>query len=400
VNRMNQSKRSWGILLSALVCSITACGPNRSTNSGTDQPNQTPYEYSVPPEAGDGWRTASVSSVGMNEQLLVDLAQRVREGRYGEVHSIVIIKEGRLVFEEYWPGHDFGYASPNYHGALVRFDRNVRHNTHSATKSVASALVGIALDQGFIGSVDESVFRYLAPYESLRNEGRENITIEHLLKMASGLQWNEWDVSVSSSQMDLVMFNQAANPLLFLLTKPVVTTPGEQFYYNGGTVDLLCAIVASATGISLPQYSSAQLFAPLGITNYAWQTLYPSGLTCCHGDIYITPRDMAKLGLLYLDDGTFNRTQIISGEWVERSTRHHISPGVDWADGYGYLWWLRTYRTAGRNYDAFRADGWGGQQIVVVRDSELVVVFTGANYTTTAPCDEMMQSFILPALPL
>jgi CubicO group peptidase (beta-lactamase class C family) len=216
--------------------------------------------------------------------------------------------------------------------------------------------------------------------------------------MSTGLQWSEWGVSISSPQHDVVQFNQSADPIRYLLSKPLVATPGTVFNYSGGAIDLLGVIVANAAGTSLQSFSKDNLFGPLGISNYAWTTLNPSGLPCAHGDIYMTPRDMAKFGYLFLNNGSWKGVQVISAEWVQRSTRYHISPNVSWADGYGYLWWLRTYHSGGQSFDAFRADGWGGQHIVVFPALHMVVVFTGANYMTNAPCDEIVERFIVPAL--
>jgi CubicO group peptidase (beta-lactamase class C family) len=378
----------------ASLCFLLGCDEH-------DSP--TGYLYTTPPNVNDGWETATLSSVGMNEELVSFLADNINHATYTEVHSVLIVKDNKLVFEEYWGGHDFGFSSPNYHGTYVQFDRTTRHNTHSATKSITSALVGIALDRALIESVAEKIFRYLPNHQTLNNEGRENITIENALTMSSGLQWSEWGVSISSPQYDMVQFNQSSEPIRYLLSKPLVATPGTSFCYNGGTVDLLGVIVANAAGASLQSFSKDNLFGPLGIANYAWTTLTPSGLACAHGDIYMTPRDMAKFGYLFLNNGSWKGVQIISAEWVQRSTRYHISPGVSWVDGswvegYGYLWWLTTYHSGGQSFDAFRADGWGGQQIIVFPTLSMVVVFTGANYTTSAPCDNIVEQFILPAL--
>jgi CubicO group peptidase (beta-lactamase class C family) len=363
----------------------------------------TGYLYTTPPSVNDGWETATLSSVGMNGELISFLADNINHATYTEVHSVLIVKDNKLVFEEYWAGHDFGFSSPDYRGRYVEFDRNTRHNTHSATKSITSALVGIAIDRGLIDSVNEKIFRYLPNHQTLNNEGRENITIEHALTMSSGLQWSEWGVSLSSPQHDMVQFNQSSDPIRYLLLKPLVATPGTSFCYSGGTVDLLGVIVANAAGTSLQSFSKDNLFGPLGIANYAWTTLTPSGLPCAHGDIYMTPRDMAKFGCLFLNNGSWKGVQIISAEWVQRSTSYHISPNVSWVDGswvdgYGYLWWLATYHSGGQSFDAFRADGWGGQQIIVFPTLSMVVIFTGANYTTGVPCDNMVEQFILPAL--
>jgi CubicO group peptidase (beta-lactamase class C family) len=372
-----------------LLFSLTGCEDESSVAS---------YEYSPPPNVGDGWSTASLQSVGMKENYISTIARNVNDGVYTEVHSVLIVKDDKLVFEEYWPGHDFAISGPPYHGTYVQFDRNRPHNTHSATKSITSALVGIAIQSGSIHSVSDSIFAYLPKHQSLRNQGRERITIEHALKMASGLAWNEGDVALTSYQNDLMRFNASTDPIQYLLSKPLATEPGTSFYYNGGTVDLLGVIIANAEETSLPMFSRTTLFGPLGITNYAWQTLSPSGITCAHGDIYMTPRDMAKFGYLFLKKGLWNGAQIISSEWVQQSTSNHISPGGAPVDGYGYLWWIKTYRSGGAEYNAFRADGWGGQQIVVFPGLNMVLVFTGANYTTGVPCDQIVERYVLASL--
>ena len=192
--------------------------------------------------------------------------------------------------------------------------------------------------------------------------------------------------------------NSSSDPVFYVLNKPVVTEPGTSFYYNGGTVDLLGQLVRSASDMTVKNFSRTYLFEPLGITNYNWQTLYPSGITCCHGDIYITPRDMAKFGYLFLKKGMWHGTRIISEEWVNNSIYNHITPPVNWAYGYGYLWWLRRYNVGGRIYNAFNAEGWGGQQIIIIPSENMVVVFTGANYVSNPPNDEIMSRYILLAL--
>jgi CubicO group peptidase (beta-lactamase class C family) len=355
-------------------------------------------QITQPDETGDGWETGTLGSVGMDHRPFEQLVGSIDKGVYGEVHSVVVVKDNKLVFERYWPGHDFAPFATNYLGAYTRFDRNTRHDTHSATKSIVSALVGIAIDRAHIQSKEDVVFKYLPDqYELRKNQGREKITVEHCLMMASGLRWNEWETAVTASANDLMVFIRSSDPLGYLLSMPVTTEPGTRFYYNGGTVDLLGAMVAYATDQSVQSFSSRYLFGPLGISNYHWQVLQPSGLTCCHGDIYITPRDMGKFGQLFLNEGKWNGTQIISKEWVEQSTRYHINPMVSWADGYGYLWWLRNLRVNNNTIQSFKAIGWGGQEIFVLRDLAMVVVFTGANYVSNVPCDEIMQRYILPA---
>jgi len=364
----------------------------------TTEPENVSYTYTIPPQVNDGWDTGSLSSVEMDKSLFENLVVKINVGIYGEVHSVLVIKENKLVFEKYWSGHDFNYSGQNYHGKFVDFDMNTRHNTHSTTKSFTSALVGIAINQGFIQTKEDIIFDYLPNYNDLKNQGRENITIEHCLKMASGLKWNQGNTSLKSYDNDLIRFNSSADPIRYLLSKPVVTEPGTSFYYNGGTVDLLGKIISHATNQRVQYFSSKYLFQQLGITNYNWVGLYPSGLTCCHGDIHITPRDMAKFGQLFLDEGKWNSSQIISSHWVELSTQYHIDPGVTWADGYGYLWWLRDFQVNGCEYKSFKTSGWGGQEIFIFNDLDMVVVFTGANYVTYEPCEEIVRDYILASL--
>ena len=372
---------------------FSCCGQSPS-DSGESE-----YQYAEPENVGDGWETGTLASVGMDESFFEDLVGDIEDGDYSEIHSVIVARNNKLVFENYWTGHDFSPGRPDYLGAPIAFDRDTRHNTHSATKSVTSALIGIALDKGLINSKDDSVFDYLPDdYDTWKNQGRENITIQHCLMMASGLEWNEWDTGVTASDNDMMRFNQSVDPVAYLLSKPLRTPPGSSFYYNGGTVDLLGVLLANAANQGVPAFSATYLFGPLGITNYNWVTLDPSGLTCCHGDIHITPRDMAKFGQLFLDEGEWNGSRIISREWVQQSTQYRINPAVSWANGYGYLWWLRELTVDTVTFRSFKAIGWGGQEIFVFKDLDMVVVFTGANYVTEAPCDEIMQNYILPSI--
>ena len=362
-------------------------------------PDGSEYHYAEPVKTDDGWETGTLSSVGMDKSWFENLVGDIQEGDYSEIHSIIVVKNNKLVFEKYWAGHDFDPYSPDYHGRYIEFDMATRQNTHSATKSMTSALMGIAMDKGFIQNEGNSIFDYLPDYyDAWKNRGREDITIEHCLMMASGLEWNEWDTQVTSSDSDLMRFNRSEDPIAYLLSKSMRTQPGTTFYYNGGTVDLLGVLIVNSTNQSVPAFSSTYLFGPLGITNYNWVTLPPSGMTACHGDIHITPRDMAKFGQLFLNEGEWNGSRILSKAWVEQSTQFRINPPVNWANGYGYLWWLRNFQINSMIYRSFKAIGWGGQEIFVFKDLNMVVVFTGANYVTRVPCDEIMQRYILPAI--
>jgi CubicO group peptidase (beta-lactamase class C family) len=305
-----------------------------------------------------------------------------------------------LVFEEYFPGHDFGYSNDNFHGDLIQFDRDIRHNTHSATKSVVSSLVGIAIDQGLIPDEHQTMFSYFDEYASVNVGGKDAITIEHLLTMSSGLEWHEWDAAPQTEQNSIDAYNQSADPTYYVLSQPLIHEPGTVFNYNGGTVNVLCRIVEHAADESVDQFADDFLFGPLGVWNYAFPHSW-TGDVVCHGDIYVTPRDMAKFGYLYLSGGIWQEQRILSEEWIEKSVTPKISVRnwqLYWAEDYGYLWWLREYAVGSTTHPTFKALGWGGQEIWVLPESNMVVVFTGANYTTNPPCDEIMTEFVIPAI--
>ena len=358
------------------------------------------YLHSVPEEVGDGWETASLASVGMDVAPLSRMMDSIRSGAYEEVHSIVIIKDDRLVFEEYFPGHDFGYTAQDFHGAYVDFGRNTRHNTHSATKSVISALVGLAIDQALVASEEKAVFGFFPDYAAYNVGGKDAITIRDMLTMTSGLEWHEWDTPLGGGQSSVELFNGSSDPIGYVLSQPLLHPPGSVFNYSGGTVNVLCQLVARAAGTTVDRFADEHLFGPLGVSNYNFPQHF-TGITICHGDIYITPRDMAKFGSLYLHQGVWQGERILSREWVERSVERLVSVRqfhLGWAVDYGYLWWMNDYNTAGKTYSTFKALGWGGQEIWVVPDSRLVVVFTGANYTVAPPCDELMIRYVFPSL--
>jgi CubicO group peptidase (beta-lactamase class C family) len=206
---------------------------------------------------------------------------------------------------------------------------------------------------------------------------------------------------VGGGQNSIDAFNNASDPIGYVLSQPLLYPPGSVFNYNGGTVNVLCQLVARAAGSTVDHFADEHLFDPLGVSNYYFPH-HSTGLTVCHGDIYITPRDMAKFGFLYLNQGVWRGDRILSPEWVQKSVERRVSVrgfNLGWAVDYGYLWWMNDYAAAGRVFSTFKALGWGGQEIWVVPASRLVVVFTGANYTVNPPCDELMVRYVFPSLP-
>jgi CubicO group peptidase (beta-lactamase class C family) len=212
--------------------------------------------------------------------------------------------------------------------------------------------------------------------------------------MRSGLEWNESEVPYDDARNDLIQLFRVQDPIAYILSKPFVAEPGQDWYYSGGNTNLLGEVIRSSTGQRMDAFAEQYLFAPLGITNYQWDHINAETIHAS-GNLQLRPRDMAKFGLLYLNGGVWNGQRIVSQEWVEASTRPHAALS---GGGYGYQWWLRSYDYGSESAPCFFAAGWGGQRIHVFPALDMVVVFTGGNYVSEDPAGEIIASFILPAV--
>jgi CubicO group peptidase (beta-lactamase class C family) len=373
------AKTLWLIAFAAL--GIFSCGKDTVVNPPA-------YTYRIPEQTDDGWQTASLADVGIDENVISGAIDRINYKLYKEVHGILIVKDGKLVFEEYFSGQSFD-------GSFTKFDKNTRHDLASVTKSFTSALIGIAIDHGLIQDVHAKVFDFFPGYADLRNDEKDKITLEHLLTMSAGLQWDEWSYPYTDSRNSFVSMNNSGDPIRYVLSRPVAEVPGSKFVYNSGLSITLGGIITNISDQSFDAFVKENLFSPLGIANYYWWK-YPNGTFQTGGGLYMLPRDMAKFGYLYLNNGMWDGRQIISKEWVEQSTQAHLAIDSYW--NYGYQWWLRTYHAGSRDDKAFAARGSGGQYIFVFPSLEMVVVFTGGNYSTPEPVDEILTRFILPAV--
>jgi len=370
-------------------------------NCCINEPNNH-LEYKIPLETNDGWETASLESVGLDEILLIDLLDDLNSIENHNWHSLLIIKDGKLVFEEYFPGEKFELAQ--YTGE-TGFDMNDKHTLASATKSIASALVGIAIDKGFIESVNQPIFDFYLQYYDIfeSSEQKQNLTIQHLLTMRSGITWNDESISYFEPANDMYQIWRNPDPIRYILEKDIYAEPGSVFNYDNCNTNLLGDIVHQVSGERLDHFAENYLFSKLGITDYKWQYLR-NNVVFCSGEIRLTPRDMAKFGQLFLDNGKWNGEQIISQEWVDESTTTFTDfsqePGSNgYEDGYGYQWWTWD-NIHGEDFNAYMAQGWGGQWIIVYPDYDIVIVSTGGNYYNSPllPISRIIVDYILPAL--
>ena len=243
-------------LLTIVALLVISCGSDPSSR----------YTYRQPEKADDGLDVGTLDKVNMDQALIESAVDDIISDKYGEVHSLVIYKDGRLVFEEYFPGHDYMWDGPNFHGAWVNWDWDTEHNIHSAGKSITSACIGIAIDQGFIDSVAQSIFDYLPEYQYLNTAGKDQITIEHLLTMTSGLEWDEWGTSYSNEENDVIaLWLDYNDPVACILEKPLVSEPGTEFTYSGGNMIVLGEIIKNPTCMDIEAFSGNYLFTPLGV---------------------------------------------------------------------------------------------------------------------------------------
>jgi CubicO group peptidase (beta-lactamase class C family) len=318
------------------------------------------------------------------------------------VHGILIVRHGHLVFEEYFPGR----SHPTFGEQPTVFDRETRHCLSSVTKSVAATLLGVAIELGAIDGVQQGVFDFFPHLQDLNVGTRSDLTLEHLVTMSSGLEWDEQSRSLRDPLNDLTAWLALArdtteDPVRAVLGRPMVAPPGTAFNYSGGLTNVLGKAVQGATGQRLDDFSQRALFTPLGIEG-AWWWILRDDLVYASGDIALRPRDLARLGLLYLGGGTWSGQRLLSPSWIEASaTPRPGFPAVDYAAsgaaGYGYGWWV-----LGSDYGAgaYAAWGWGGQKLIVLPEHDMVVVFTGGSYWE-APFlspHQMMTGYVLPAI--
>ena len=387
-----------GFIAGIVMITICGCQTGESEQAA-------PYAYQVPAQVDDGWDTAHINDVGIEAGPLHEMMDDYLNRRSHLVHAVLVIKNRMLVFEEYFSGYDFGPPSSRWQGDYLDFNRDTLHCLHSATKSFASVMVGIAIDKGYIKNVDQKVFSFFPEFNHLRTLEKDKIKLDHVLKMSSGLQWNERDVELTASTNDLALMIGSPDPIGFILGKPVVYEPGSTWYYSGGDTNLAGEIVHKASGLNVDQLSREHLFGPLGITNFHWLYFpYNENVVYCSGDLYLRPRDMAKFGQLFLDRGVWKGQRIVSEDWIARSTSEHVSligvPTTRAEDdgGYGYQWWLNDYLVYNQSVHSYSARGWGGQQIIVFPELNAVAVFTGGDYLAYPPVHDLVRDYILPSL--
>ena len=353
---------------------LAACG------GGSDVPvaDKPASMIEVAPNPDDRWTLVAADSVGMDAATLAQAPASMTPG--DGISSMLVMRHGQPVFEQYWNG----------------YDKDTLHDMRSATKSVTSLLVGIAIDQQSLGGINDPIAKWLAADYPGAPALADGLVIEDLLTMRSGLACNDWD-EASPGNEDRMWATQ--DWVAFWLALPATSAPDTVTSYCTGNPTALGHILANATHQSVQAFAQANLLGPLGIVSAQWNT-YDNGTQTDTGCfLHMRPRDMAKLGQLALQRGQWNGAQLVSSAWMDVSTSQHTEFDSEPFDGYGYLWWHGTVQWRGQALPVFFANGAGGQYIFVVPQLDLVVVFTGENYTGSAQEPyHLLQAFVVDAV--
>ncbi|EMS71604.1 serine hydrolase domain-containing protein [Ruminiclostridium cellobioparum] len=366
------------ILLASLVFTCAGCSDNKESKgrgaTAESQGTQAAGALAAKWPTKD-WSTSTPEKQGLDERQLARTHTRIKEN-YPNVYSLLVIRNGFLVFEEY------------YNGA----GKNSYNQVYSVTKSVMSALTGIAIREKLVAGTGQKAAELIPEYfDPVDNTKKRDITIENVLTMTGGLESidNNYNGYFSSSDW-----------LRYALDKPLTDQLGSKFVYNTGLTQILSAVISEKSGMKTKEFADKYLFKPLNIEVKRWD-MDPAG---CYGGgtgLYLTARDMAKFGYLYLNEGNWDGSQLIPEEWAAASITRKIEAGegVD----YGYLFWISDMenKTARKTYHTYRADGAGGQKIVVIPETNMVIVVTAninARSRDGADTQRLIEDYVIQAI--
>jgi len=343
------------------------------------------YKYQIPTDTGDGWETSPLDEEGVDSAKIDELIKNILEDKFPNTHSVLLVKNGKLILEEYFYG----------------YNRDDLQYLASATKSITSILVGISLDEDMLKNVDQGIYKLFPDYQgSDWIDKKYEITVRHLLSMTAGIEWDE-NRATTDPRHDYYAMRRGGDWIRYVFNKKLVAQPGQKFNYNGGLSALLGEIIRRTSGLDAEKFSEKYFFDPLGISHYRWLKYYDGSINT-GGGLLLKSRDMAKIGQLMLNDGKYNGKQIVSEEWITESTDNYIVPkSFPMGSGYGYQWWRGETNINGRTIKTYFAQGLGGQFIFIVPSLKITAIFT--SQLKDNPLGEfrpqvMMTEYILPAL--
>ena len=340
------------------------------------------YKYRVPEKSNDGWAVSSLSEVKIDQERINLMMQDLIHKKIRNLHSVLLVRNGKLVLEEYQQG----------------YTRERKHPTASMAKSITSVLIGIALDRKAIESVEQKVYWFFPEKKgTCWIDQKYDISLKDILTMSAGTNWDETTYIHPDPRNSNTGLYTTENPITYILNHKSIEPPGRTWNYSSGMTVLLGGIIKNTTGQYADQFARERLFEPLGIKDYHWFR-HPDGTVYVHGDLLMRPRDMAKIGQLMLGGGLWRGKQIVSEQWVQESTRGWIETGRGYR--YGYQWRTGKMTVSGREVRGYWASGMGGQKIYIFPELDLVAVMTSKvrNMSGHDRNESMLANYILPAV--
>ena len=354
------------------------------------------YSYVAPVPENDGLPSAHASSVGFDQTQLERLIQRIVDtvqtsGRTPHIHSLLIARKGKLILEEYFSG----------------FDRNRAHDTRSAAKTFSSVMLGAAIQKGFPLTAASPITQLLATRRPFANPDarKDRITLAHLMTHGSGLDCDDNSESSPGGEENMQMQTAKPDWWKYMLDLKMIHDPGTHFAYCSGSMNLVGGAITAGTKTWLPEFFDHAIAQPLMFGHY-YYNLMPTGEAYTGGGVFMRPRDLLKIGQLYLNGGVWNGKRVISKVWIAESTRPQTpAPGApaDTLSGTdGYAWHLGYIKAPGPRYRFYQSNGNGGQLLIVIPELEMVVVFTAGNYGNFQVWgrfqSDLVANAIIPAL--
>ena len=315
------------------------------------------------------------------------MVRAVIEGDLAYTHGVLVARHGLLAVEEYFYG----------------FDRETLHDMRSASKTITSTLVGLAVQEGWVDGSDAKALAYFPQYRRYANwdSRKADISIKNLLTMSSGLDANDSDPRSAASEGNYQSQTVRPDWIKLALDAPMMEDPGTQPLYGGANPMILGGILANVVQEPVEWFAHRTLFEPLGIDSYKF-FLDPTGVMYMGGGLWMRPRDMAKYGQMYLDGGTWQGRRVLDESWVEESWQKYgrLRPLDSNGHQYGYLWWHHVYEVGGETIATLEARGNGGQYIFVAPSLDLVVVITSGNFRNgrTREPEVILRRYLLPAV--
>lgn len=353
---------------------------------------QNPEKLSAPPAKRDGWATASGEAAKLSADRLRAMEGAIVSGEFKNITSVLIARNGKLVYERYFDNSD----------------ADTLRNTRSVTKTITGTLIGIAIDKRMLAGAGEPVMRFFPDKQPFHNPDprKAKITVEDLLTMSSLLECNDWNQFSRGNEERMYLIEDYVKFTLDLpirgfpawATKPKDSPYGRSFSYCTAGVATLGGVLQRAAKMSVPDFAEKNLFAPLGIQKAEW-AMTPTGLAMTGGGLSLQSRDYLKLGQLYADGGVWNGRRVVSEGWVKKSLQPHAQ--VDDETEYGYLWWLKSFKSGDKKSAAYLMQGNGGNKVVVFPEFDMAVVITTTNYNVRGAhelTDRLLSEYVLAAI--